>query len=137
MQSLQCGGLPAEAATTLGAIPINAPNMPTFVRGSSQTYIDVTFISDTLLTHAVGWTTLDNEPMTHHKHIFFQLQKKTPTKRTFREKTVIDKNRLNELLTTNDFKTSISNPKRCSGAARQLYLQASVRGRQLQRTLPY
>lgn len=131
------GDVLAEAATTLGAVPINVPNMPTFVRGSSQTYIDVTFISDTLLTHAAGWTTLENEPMTHHKHIFFQLQKSTPIKRTFREKTVFDKNRLNELLTTNDFRTSISDPKRCSGAARQLYLQASVKGRQLQRTLPY
>lgn len=127
----------AEAATGLGAVPINAPDTPTFVRGTTQTYIDVTFFSDTLLTHAAGWTTLNNEPMTYHKHIFFQLQESVPPKKTFRDKPVIDTKRLKLLLTANDFEMPTSDPERCSGVVRQLFSQTSIRGQQHQRTLPY
>lgn len=65
----------AEAAIGLGAVSINERHMPTFVRGKSESYIDVTFLSEALFPHSTGWTTLDNEPMSHHKHIFFKIQK--------------------------------------------------------------
>lgn len=132
------GVMLAEAATHLGAVPVNAPSMPTFVRGTTETYIDVTF-SDTLLTHAAGWTTLDNEPLTYHKHIFFQLQESVPPKKTFRDKPAIDTARLKQILTSNDFKMPTSELERCSGVVRQLYVSSNYtsRGQQLQRFTPY
>lgn len=125
------------AAIGLGAIPINDWNLPTFVRGRSQLHIDVTFLSEPLLTHRAGWTALDNEAMSHHKHIFFQIRETTSPKRTFREKTIINTNKLKELLTANHVKSLICDPKHCSGAVKKLYLQTTTSNTLPRRTLPY
>ncbi|XP_072400890.1 uncharacterized protein [Diabrotica undecimpunctata] len=46
-------------------------NKPTFVRGASQSHIDITFASEGLYRKVYGWDVLDDQLFTYHRYIQF------------------------------------------------------------------
>lgn len=59
---------------TAGMCPINRGQKPTFVRGASETYIDVTAVTNDLLPKVVSWDVLEEDSMSYHQYILFELK---------------------------------------------------------------
>lgn len=132
------GDMLAEMMAGLGVSALNKGNMPTFVRDNSKTFIDVTFASQSMVGRVIEWQTLENEPLSHHKHIHFVVKDKTPPKRLFRDKVRLDKVKLKSLLNSANYTSQLENPKRFVGTIRRLYQLATTGGGASQaRTVPY
>lgn len=59
----------ADLMASMDLIACNQGGLPTFVRGNSGTYIDVTFV-DSRRTHKVGnWAVLEEESLSLHRYI--------------------------------------------------------------------
>ncbi|KAH0811666.1 hypothetical protein GEV33_011125 [Tenebrio molitor] len=52
---------------------LNTGGAPTFVRGASNSYIDVTFCSENLTSKIKEWTVLDVENLSDHQYICFKI----------------------------------------------------------------
>ncbi|KAJ8977860.1 hypothetical protein NQ317_004768 [Molorchus minor] len=91
------GNYVAEWAAELNLTIINTGTTPTFERGSSGTYIDVTGATANITKYVKGWEVLSGEVLTFHHHILFEVdqQKKSePKQRNIR--TFLDDNRFTE-----------------------------------------
>lgn len=69
-----------EWISSLDLVVVNRGLAPTFVRGNSKSYIDVTLASPKLGGAIEKWEVLEGEFMTYHQHIRFEIvSKKTPS----------------------------------------------------------
>ncbi|XP_072403173.1 uncharacterized protein [Diabrotica undecimpunctata] len=57
-------------------------NKPTFIRGASQSHIDITFASEGLSRNVYGWDVLDDQLFTYHRYIQFEVKVKGGIKRS-------------------------------------------------------
>lgn len=69
-----------EWVATLDIVAMNGGNSPTFVRGESESYIDVTFSTQSLATKVHNWRVLEEESMSLHKYIAFDIETKSKKK---------------------------------------------------------
>ncbi|KAK9738873.1 hypothetical protein QE152_g9454 [Popillia japonica] len=53
---------------------LNVGNTPTFERGSSRSYIDITWATEALTRRVQKWTVLAGEVCTFHNYIYFEIQ---------------------------------------------------------------
>lgn len=59
---------------TLDLLTHNCGNKPTFVRGTSTSYIDVTFSTQGIARNITNWKVLDDEPISDHSFIYFEIK---------------------------------------------------------------
>lgn len=64
----------AEWFASLDLVVVNRGNCPTFVRGSSKSFIDVTACTQTLARHISSWEVLLEENLSDHNSILFNLE---------------------------------------------------------------
>lgn len=132
------GQILADAAASLRLTAHNKPGHPTFVRGSSETYIDVTFTTENLTRQMKSWTTLDNEPLSYHKHILFEVGEKViKNPNTFKGKVHISKTRFREAVTNHCDGKNISNAQQLNAAITKCYKSAKTRQPQNTNSAPY
>lgn len=62
-----------EHVARLGLIIINDGLLPTFVRGASTSYIDLTMASGTMARRLSNWRVLDEESLSLHKFVAFEV----------------------------------------------------------------
>lgn len=67
------GTLLADLMSALDMAVCNAGNAPTFVRGSSESHIDVTFASNRIRGSIHNWRVSDAESLSLHKYIVFEI----------------------------------------------------------------
>jgi endonuclease/exonuclease/phosphatase family metal-dependent hydrolase len=63
----------AELMASMDLTACNQGSSPTFVRGNSKTYIDVTFVRSQLVAKVHGWRVLEAESLSLHKYISFSM----------------------------------------------------------------
>jgi len=63
----------ADMLAALGLVVCNEGNKPTFVRGASESHLDITLITQTAVTSITGWKILDEESLNLHKYIMFDV----------------------------------------------------------------
>lgn len=73
----QRGDALAEFASSLDLHVCNTGDRPTFVRGASESYIDVTFASRTLWQKVSNWRVLNEESLSLHQYIAFDISPAT------------------------------------------------------------
>lgn len=71
---------------TLGLALCNEGNKPTFVRGASETHLNLTLVTQGAASRVTGWKILDKEALSLHKYIVFNInanigQQKAVTKK--------------------------------------------------------
>jgi len=72
------GELLADMAASLNLHAANTGS-PTFVRGASETHIDITFVSDAIVQRLADWRVLmDVESASYHKYITYSVQTAAP-----------------------------------------------------------
>lgn len=69
----QRGNALAELASSLDLHVCNTGDSPTFVRGASESFIDVTFASRVLRQKVLNWQVLDEDSMSLHQYITFDI----------------------------------------------------------------
>lgn len=132
------GDMLAEMMAGLGVSALNRGDMPTFVRDNSKTFIDVTFASPSMVGKVTDWQTLENEPMSHHKHIYFAVKDESPPKRLFKDKVRLDRAKLKFLLDSANYTSQLEDPKRFAFTIKKLYQLANTGGATRQeRAVPY
>ncbi|KAL5237090.1 hypothetical protein ACI65C_004500 [Semiaphis heraclei] len=68
----------ADMAASLNLHAANTGS-PTFVRGASESHIDITFVSDAIAQRLTGWRVLmDVESASYHKYIVYSIQTAAP-----------------------------------------------------------
>lgn len=128
----------AEAAASLDLIAHNKPGHPTFVRNASQSYIDVTFTTKNLARQAKNWTTLDNEPLTYHKHIVFEIgQSIKKTTEAFKGKVHINKIKFRDAVHKHCDGKNITSTQELNTTITQCYKAAQTRQPQTSYSAPY
>jgi len=63
----------ADLLAALGLAVCNEGNGPTFVRGASESHLDLTLVSQASARNVTGWTVLDEEALSLHKYIVFNI----------------------------------------------------------------
>lgn len=71
------GRMLAEWAFSLGLSVLNSGQQPTFERDESRSYIDVSFAKEEIARRVQNWQVLDEETLSLHKYIKYQLGIKT------------------------------------------------------------
>lgn len=71
----------AECAAELDLVAMNCGKVPTFERGNSKSYIDITWASRKMAGKITNWKVLQEEVSTYHNHIYFELQVEGKTRR--------------------------------------------------------
>ncbi|KAK9709882.1 Endonuclease-reverse transcriptase [Popillia japonica] len=66
-----------EWAAELGLNAINVGDTPTFERGASKSYIDITWASESIANRIHGWEVLPDEVFTFHNFIYFEIRTTT------------------------------------------------------------
>lgn len=64
-----------EWMAALDLVVLNVGNKPTFIRGRSESHIDITCATQQMAKRVVKWEVLDDETMTDHQFIQFEIQK--------------------------------------------------------------
>lgn len=72
------GVILADMMSALDLYACNSGDTPTFVRGQSESHIDVTFVSNTIRGRVEDWKVLDIESLSLHKYISFTLKSTLP-----------------------------------------------------------
>lgn len=67
------GTLLSQWITELGLVIVNQGNKPTFVRGNTSSNIDITLCSRSLSRKIKNWRVSDEENLSDHENIYFQL----------------------------------------------------------------
>lgn len=62
-----------ELMSTLGLMAVNQGTKPTFVRGQSRSFIDVTLATEQIASKIKNWRVLDRDTMTNHKYITYSV----------------------------------------------------------------
>lgn len=68
------GALLADLMASIDMTTCNQRNSPTFVRGSSETYIDITFAKSNIIGRIEGWKILEKESLSLHRYITFDIK---------------------------------------------------------------
>lgn len=63
-----------EWAAELNLSPINTGDVPTFERGGSKSFIDITWASENLTKYVKNWEVLPEEVLTYHHYIYFEVE---------------------------------------------------------------
>lgn len=63
----------AEVISELRMEVLNSGTKPTFIRGGCSSIIDVTFCSENLVSKIGKWEVLDDETMSDHEYLYFEL----------------------------------------------------------------
>lgn len=76
----------ADMLAVLELAVCNEGNKPTFVRGASESYLDLTLATQAIVGNVTGWKILDEEALILHKYIVFKVngrreQQKTKAKK--------------------------------------------------------
>lgn len=65
--------LVTDLTSTLNMTLCNHVNDPTFLRGHSETHIDMTFASNSIVSRIILWRVLEEESLSLHKYIAFDV----------------------------------------------------------------
>lgn len=76
------GTLLADLVAALDATVCNDGQSPTFVRNQSKSYIDVSFVSSRILGLVKNWTVREDESLSLHRYISFEVDGQTTTTST-------------------------------------------------------
>lgn len=68
----------------------NAGDRPTFVRGTTESHIDVTVSTSEVAKLINNWEVLETESLTEHKYICFDCHQVTTSKRRAKQRSVVD-----------------------------------------------
>lgn len=74
----QRGTILSDLVAALDLTTCNNGDSPTFVRGQSKSFIDITFTSNTIRGKVHGWCVLDSESLSLHKFICFSVRSTPP-----------------------------------------------------------
>lgn len=89
-----------EWAAVLDLVVINRGDTPTFVRGESKSFIDITLATTRIASKIKNWTVSDEESLSLHRFIYFELDvsggDRTLSKKTSHQP--INKEKLGEIL---------------------------------------
>ncbi|KAJ8963710.1 hypothetical protein NQ314_005431 [Rhamnusium bicolor] len=85
------GAYMAEWISTLDLVVQNNGDIPTFERGNSTSFIDVTFSTQAIARDIINWKVLMEESMSPHRFIYFEVRDGTKRRKQFeRRKTYVD-----------------------------------------------
>lgn len=73
------GRILSEWFSTLELTILNRGNTPTYINGSSTSFIDITVCSEALNTHVIHWEVLLEENLSDHNSIIFEIQNNATT----------------------------------------------------------
>jgi len=63
----------ADLAASLGLVVCNQGKEPTFVRGASESHIDLTFVSRNAMSQVLGWRVVEEETLSLHRYIEYEI----------------------------------------------------------------
>jgi len=63
----------AELLATLGLTICNEGSKPTFVRGTSESHLDLTLATQAVARNVTGWSVLEEESLSLHRYIQFDV----------------------------------------------------------------
>lgn len=72
------GEILADMIATTNFNICNIVNESTFVRGASRTHIDIALASKNLMSHVKNWRVLDEESLSLHSYIMYEVKEKSP-----------------------------------------------------------
>lgn len=87
-----------EWISSMNIITLNSGNTPTFIRGNSVSYIDVTCSTSKIARYIKNWKVLEDEAISDHNFIYFEVEGDTykNKRNTERQKTFFDKEKFNK-----------------------------------------
>ncbi|XP_060536219.1 uncharacterized protein LOC132708112 [Cylas formicarius] len=94
------GELLSEWLAEENLIVHNRGSVPTFIRGSSESYIDITFSTQKIARQVINWKVLEEENLSLHQHILYTITGSNWTelqKPNTAQRWVINKERLTDL----------------------------------------
>lgn len=86
------GQMLIEACARFRLTAANTGGNPTFIRRQTRSYIDITFLSENLSRQLKFWKVLDNEPLSPHRHILFDITDDQPKRNHIRNKVNFNRN---------------------------------------------
>lgn len=135
------GQLLTEVICSRNMIIANNGNKPTFVRGESKSYIDITFSTNKIATQITKWEVLDNETLTEHAHIRFEIKERTEVlkKGGIREKIRMNidkfKEQIRKEITGTDGMST--NPEECTKIIKKAYKLSTKNSKNTENYKPY
>lgn len=63
----------ADLLAALGPAVCNEGNKPTFVRGTSESHLDLTLATQAAISNIIDWTVMDEESLSLHKYVTFSI----------------------------------------------------------------
>lgn len=114
----------SEWLSTLNLNVLNDGIRPTFIRGQTKSYIDVTCCTKGIQKDISAWEVLDDETGTEHQYISFEIGKITGKNKNKKSKPFCDWDAFKEIINIRTEK-GISNPGRLESIVREAYLASS------------
>lgn len=135
------GQLLTELIASRNMIVANNGNKPTFLRGDSTSYIDITFSTNKIANKIKNWEVLDNETLTEHAHIKFEINgiREIPRKNTIKNKINIDKIKIKEEISKliGQLDEAQTSPTECLKVVKKAYETVTSKGNRKIKTMPY
>lgn len=131
----------SEWIAALDMVVLNTGEVPTFVRGNTESFIDATISTQKFAKHITGWQVLDEETLTEHRYISYGITVNKPSERpTEKRKYVTDWDAFNanlELRLANTTKTEKCSYKMCINIIKEAYINSTKEGPRGEKRVPY
>nr|CAI5829680.1 unnamed protein product [Callosobruchus analis] len=130
----------AEYMAALDIVAHNTGGTPTFQRGSSESFIDITLSTQSVAKKITNWKVMENETLSDHKHIYFEIMGAGVKQNIERQRPIIDKKKLEDLLKqkAQELQTNgLSSAQELGDALSSIYKKSCIRGGRSLEWLPY
>lgn len=131
----------AEWIAALELVVHNAGGMPTFVRGNTESYIDVTLSTQKISTRVANWKILEEESLTEHRLIYYEVKlAKAQKKMINKQKFTTDWDAYNanlEIRLCNMSKQERSSHSKCTEIIKNAYAHSIVKVSGSKKKVPY
>nr|CAI5836285.1 unnamed protein product [Callosobruchus analis] len=130
----------AEYMAALDIVAHNTDGTPTFQRGSSESFIDITLSTQSVAKKITNWKVMENETLSDHKHIYFEIMGAGVKQNIERQRPIIDKKKLEDLLKqkAQELQTNgLSSAQELGDALSSIYKKSCIRGGRSLEWLPY
>mgnify|MGYP000164383016 FL=1 len=135
------GELWNEWIAALNLVPHNTGGKPTFVRGHTESYIDVTISTQRLAKQIIHWQVLEEENLTQHRFIYYEVRtdkvpRKMPEKKIHHIDWDVFKASL-EFRVANLANEEMASHNLCTSIIKEAYKNSYKVGRNEEKRVPY
>nr|CAI5834668.1 unnamed protein product [Callosobruchus analis] len=124
----------------LDIVAHNSDGTPTFQRVNSESFIDITLSTQRVVKKITNWKVMENETLSDHKHIYFEIMGAGAKQNIERQRPIIDKKKLEDLLKqkARELQTNgLSSAQELGDALSSIYKKSCIRGGRTVEWLPF